>query len=176
MTVTTKIRIICAIILLFNLWLIGKYNISGITTLILTVGLVCFVEYFIIRNIPLEKLSKKELNRKLKRKTKIMIIKDIQSIQNCSKNIKYCYIIAAGLIYIPLFVSGSFTTELFPSLSLLLFGTLILGAIFHAILFLYIYFKYHNKVKNSYQHYLDFNKNKEMLINTIRTIDTKNKV
>ena len=123
-----------------------------------------------------EKLSEKELNSKLKRKIKIRIIHDIQSVQNISKYIKDCYLIAAGIIYIPLFVSNSFINELFLSLSLLLFGTLILGAFFHAILFLYIYFKNRNKVKNSYQHYLEPHKNKEILINIIRTIDSKSRM
>lgn len=159
---------------MFNLWLIGEYNIKGVLAGVLTFGFVFFVEYFIINNIPLEKLSEKELSLKLKRKIKMRIINDIQSQQNSSKYIKYCYIIAAGIIYIPLFVSDSFTNELFSSISLLLFGTLILGAFFHAILFLYIYLKHRNKVKNTYQHYLEPNKNKIMLINTIQTIDKKN--
>ena len=176
LTITTRIRIICGIILLFNLWLIGKYNIKGVLAGVLTFGFVYFVEYFIINNIPLEKLSEKELNSKLKRKIKIRIIHDIQSVQNISKYIKDCYLIAAGIIYIPLFVSNSFINELFLSLSLLLFGTLILGAFFHAILFLYIYFKNRNKVKNSYQHYLEPYKNKEILINIIRTIDSKSRM
>ncbi len=174
MTITKKYRIACGIILLFNLWLIGEYNIKGVLAGVLTFGFAFFVEYFIINNIPLEKLSEKELSLKLKRKIKMRIINDIQSLQNSSKYIKYCYIIAAGIIYIPLFVSDSFTNELFSSISLLLFGTLILGAFFHAILFIYIYLKHQNKVKNTYQHYLEPNKNKIMLINTIQTIDKKN--
>ncbi|UUM25969.1 hypothetical protein NQU59_09395 [Acinetobacter colistiniresistens] len=136
MTITKKYRIACGIILLFNLWLIGEYNIKGVLAGVLTFGFVFFVEYFIINNIPLEKLSEKELSLKLKRKIKMRIINDIQSLQNSSKYIKYCYIIAAGIIYIPLFVSDSFTNELFSSISLLLFGTLILGAFF-MLFFLY---------------------------------------
>ncbi|MCM1958047.1 hypothetical protein NCZ17_01495 [Acinetobacter modestus] len=176
MTITTKFRIACGIILLFNLWLIGEYNIKGMLAGVLTFGFVCFVEYFIINNIPLEKLSEKELNTKLKRKIKMRIINDIQSLQNSSKYIKYCYIMAAGIIYIPLFVSDSLTNNLFPSLSLLVFGTLILGAFFHAILFLCIYFKHQNKVKNAYLHYLDKSNNKDILIKRIQTIDSKNRV
>ncbi|MBJ8476494.1 hypothetical protein [Acinetobacter bereziniae] len=172
MTITTKIRFVYGIILLFNLWLIGEYNIKGLMTGFLTFGFVFIVEIFIINNLPLDKLSVQELRTKLKKKIKKRIIYDIQKIQNSSKYTKYCYIIAACIIYIPLFVTDSFTKELLSSLSLLILGTLILGAIFHTNLYIYIYFKNKNKFRNTYLVNLEKN-NKEVLINLIREIDKK---
>lgn len=173
MTITTIIRITYSIILLFNLWLIGNNNLQGIKVLILTFGLVFFVEYFIINNIPLEKLSEKELSIKIRRKVKHLVIKDIQSIQNGSKHIKYCYIVAASIIYIFLLISNYLSDELILSLFLLILGTLILGAFLHSILFLYIFLKHKNKIYESYEHLLKKSNNKILLINTIRFIDSK---
>lgn len=175
MTITTIIRVICGIILLVNLWLIGKYNIQGILVLILTIGLVLFFEYFIIDYIPLEKLSEKELTSKIKKKTKILIYKDINKIQQSSKYIKNCYFIAAAIAYIPLFVSNEFTNNLIPSLFIWAASTAILGGIFQTMLFLYIYFKNRNKVADVYQHYVPTSKNKDELINIVRALDLKNK-
>ncbi|MHA3060969.1 hypothetical protein ACX1N5_11185 [Acinetobacter sp. ANC 4636] len=175
MTITTIIRVICGIILLANLWLIGKYNIQGILVLVLTFGLVLFFEYFIIDYIPLEKLSEKELIRKIKKKTKILIYKDINKIQQSSKHIKNCYFIAAAIVYIPLFLSNELTNNLIPSLFIWAANALILGGVFQAMLFLYIYLKNRNKVTNLYQHYVSTSKNKDELINTIITLDLKSK-
>ncbi|MDM1757179.1 MULTISPECIES: hypothetical protein [unclassified Acinetobacter] len=49
MTRTTKLRIICGLILLFNLWLIGNYNIQGLPVFILTFGFAVVFEMLITR-------------------------------------------------------------------------------------------------------------------------------
>ncbi|WP_111894276.1 hypothetical protein [Acinetobacter sp. MB5] len=175
MTITTIIRVICGIILLVNLWLIGKYNIQGMLVLILTIGLVLFFEYFIIEYIPLEKLSEKELTSKIKKKTKILIYKDINKIQQSSKYIKNCYFIAAAIVYIPLFLSNELTHNFISSLFIWIASSLFLGALFQAMLFLYIYFKNRNKVADVYQHYAPISKNRDELINIVRALDLKNK-
>lgn len=45
----TKLRILGAAIILFNLWLIGQYSISGIPVLLMTFGFAIAFEYFVVR-------------------------------------------------------------------------------------------------------------------------------
>lgn len=49
----TKLRLVGGGILLFNLWVIGQYNIKGIPVLLLTFGFAAVFEYLIAR--PLSK-------------------------------------------------------------------------------------------------------------------------
>ena len=46
---TTKLRLIGGGILLFNLWLIGAYNLEGIPVLLLTVVFAVGYEYLVVR-------------------------------------------------------------------------------------------------------------------------------
>jgi hypothetical protein len=45
----TKLRLIGGLVLLFNLWLIGHYNLKGISVLLLTFGFAVAYEYIIVR-------------------------------------------------------------------------------------------------------------------------------
>ena len=49
MTKTTKLRLIGGLVLLFNLWLIGNYNLEGIPVLLLTFGFAVGYEYLVVR-------------------------------------------------------------------------------------------------------------------------------
>ncbi|MEO8391191.1 hypothetical protein [Polaromonas sp.] len=44
-----NLRILGASILLLNLWLIGRYNLTGITVLLLTFGFAIAFEFFVAR-------------------------------------------------------------------------------------------------------------------------------
>ena len=46
---TTKLRLIGGLVLLFNLWLIGQYNLKGIPVLLLTFGFAIGFEYLVVR-------------------------------------------------------------------------------------------------------------------------------
>jgi hypothetical protein len=46
---STKLRLVGGMILLFNLWLIGKYKLETIPVLLLTLGFAIGVEYFVVR-------------------------------------------------------------------------------------------------------------------------------
>ena len=46
---TTKLRLIGGVILLFNLWLIGRYKLEGIPMLLLTFGFAVGFEYLVVR-------------------------------------------------------------------------------------------------------------------------------
>ena len=46
---TTTLRLIGGVILLFNLWLIGQYRLSGIPVLLLTFGFAVGYEYLVVR-------------------------------------------------------------------------------------------------------------------------------
>lgn len=46
---TTKLRLIGGGILLFNLWLIGSYNLEGVPVLLLTFGFAVGYEYLVVR-------------------------------------------------------------------------------------------------------------------------------
>lgn len=54
---TTKLRMIGGLVLLFNLWLIGNYNLKGIPVLLLTFGFVAGYEYLVVR--PASKAAEK---------------------------------------------------------------------------------------------------------------------
>lgn len=45
----TKLRLVGGAILLFNLWLIGQYNVSGIPVMLLTIGFAVAYEFFVVR-------------------------------------------------------------------------------------------------------------------------------
>ena len=45
----TKLRLIGGVVLLFNLWLIGNYNLGGIAVLLLTFGFAGGYEYLVVR-------------------------------------------------------------------------------------------------------------------------------
>ena len=46
---TTKLRLIGGGVLLFILWLIGNYNIEGVTVLVVTFGFAAGYEYLVVR-------------------------------------------------------------------------------------------------------------------------------
>jgi hypothetical protein len=46
---TTKLRLVGGVVLLFNLWLIGQYNLSGIPVLLLTLGFTVGYEFLVVR-------------------------------------------------------------------------------------------------------------------------------
>ena len=46
---TTKLRLIGGVMLLFNLWLIGRYNLQGIPVLLLTFGFAFGYEFIVVR-------------------------------------------------------------------------------------------------------------------------------
>ncbi|MDP1593943.1 MAG: hypothetical protein Q8L80_06855 [Gallionella sp.] len=52
MKITTKLRLIGAVILFFNLWVVGRYSIEGIPVLFLTFGFAVGFEYFVVRKWP----------------------------------------------------------------------------------------------------------------------------
>lgn len=58
MTKTTKLRLIGGLVLLFNLWAIGNYNLTGIPVLLATFGFAAGYEYLIVR--PVSKATEKE--------------------------------------------------------------------------------------------------------------------
>jgi hypothetical protein len=45
----TKLRLVGGAVLLFNVWLIGQYNLSGIPVLLLTFGFAVGYEFFVVR-------------------------------------------------------------------------------------------------------------------------------
>ncbi len=45
----TKLRLAGGLVLLFNLWLIGRYNLEGIPVLLLTFGFAAVYEYLVVR-------------------------------------------------------------------------------------------------------------------------------
>ena len=49
MTKATKLRLVGGAILLFNLWLIGQFKISGIAVLLLTIGFAVGFEFLVVR-------------------------------------------------------------------------------------------------------------------------------
>ena len=51
---TTKLRLIGAAILLFNLIAIGFYNLEGVPVLLLTFGFAGAYEYFVVRSVKLK--------------------------------------------------------------------------------------------------------------------------
>lgn len=49
MKTRTKLRVIGGIILMFNLWLIGRYSIDGLPSILMTLGFAAAYEYAIVR-------------------------------------------------------------------------------------------------------------------------------
>lgn len=49
MKTTTKLRLFGGAILLFNLWLIGQYNLQGLPVLLLTFGFAVGFEFLVVR-------------------------------------------------------------------------------------------------------------------------------
>ena len=47
----SKLRLIGGLVLLFNLWLIGHYNLEGIPVLLLTFGFAAGYEYLVVRPV-----------------------------------------------------------------------------------------------------------------------------
>jgi hypothetical protein len=48
---TTKLRLFGGAVLLFNLWLIGAYNLEGIPVLLLTFGFAIGFELLVVRPV-----------------------------------------------------------------------------------------------------------------------------
>ena len=48
---TTKLRLFGGLILIFNLWLIGHYNLSGVPVLLLTVGFAVGYDFLVVRPV-----------------------------------------------------------------------------------------------------------------------------
>lgn len=53
MQTSTKLRLFGGAVLLFNLWLIGHFNIEGVAVLLLTIGFAVAFEFAVVR--PLSK-------------------------------------------------------------------------------------------------------------------------
>jgi hypothetical protein len=49
MKTSTKLRLLGAAIIIFNLWLIGHFNISGLPVLLLTLGVAIGFEVWLVR-------------------------------------------------------------------------------------------------------------------------------
>lgn len=63
MNKTVKLRLAGSAILLFNLWLIGRFNMNGPAVAVITIGFVIAYEYFVVRRSVVassEKCSNKE--------------------------------------------------------------------------------------------------------------------
>ena len=54
---STKLRLFGGAVLLFNLWLIGQYNLEGVPVLLLTFGFAIAYELLVVRPI-----SKSDVN------------------------------------------------------------------------------------------------------------------
>ena len=54
---STKLRLVGGLILLFNLWLIGQYNIEGLPVLLMTIGFALVFEFAFVR--PVSKSTEK---------------------------------------------------------------------------------------------------------------------
>jgi len=52
---STKLRLFGGAVLIFNLWLIGRYNLSGIPVLLLTFGFAAGFEFLVVRPLSKEK-------------------------------------------------------------------------------------------------------------------------
>ena len=48
---TTKLRLFGGLVILFNLWLIGRYNLEGLPVLLLTLGFAIGYEFLVVRSI-----------------------------------------------------------------------------------------------------------------------------
>jgi hypothetical protein len=46
---STKLRIFGGVVLLFNLWLIGRYSLEGVLVLLLTFGFAIGYEFLVVR-------------------------------------------------------------------------------------------------------------------------------
>ena len=55
---STKLRLFGGAVLLFNLWLIGRYNLEGVPVLLLTFGFAIGFEYLVVR--PMTKVKKED--------------------------------------------------------------------------------------------------------------------
>jgi len=57
---STKLRLFGGAVLIFNLWLIGRYNLSGIPVLLLTFGFAFGFEFLVVRPSSKEKEDTKK--------------------------------------------------------------------------------------------------------------------
>ena len=48
---STKLRLVGIFIVLFNLWLVGQYDIEGFPVLLMTVGFALVFEYALVRPV-----------------------------------------------------------------------------------------------------------------------------
>lgn len=48
---STKLRLFGGVVLLFNLWLIGQYNLEGVPVLLLTFGFAIGYEFLVVRPV-----------------------------------------------------------------------------------------------------------------------------
>jgi hypothetical protein len=55
---STKLRLFGGAVILFNLWLIGRYNLGGIPVLLLTFGFAGGFEYLVVRPVSKTEKSK----------------------------------------------------------------------------------------------------------------------
>ena len=49
-----QLRILGGIIILFNLWLIGHYQLEGLMILVLTAGVALFFEFVVVRSFAVD--------------------------------------------------------------------------------------------------------------------------
>lgn len=48
---STRMRLFGAVVILFNLWLIGRYNLEGVAVLLLTFGFAIGYELMVVRPV-----------------------------------------------------------------------------------------------------------------------------
>lgn len=61
MKTTTKLRLFGGMALLFNLWLIGEYNLHGVPVFLLTAGFAVVFEFLVVKPIASAEQKSKNL-------------------------------------------------------------------------------------------------------------------
>lgn len=56
----TQLRILGGVIILFNLWFIGNYQIEGVVILLMTLGVALLFEFVIVKNFASDRIDKKQ--------------------------------------------------------------------------------------------------------------------
>jgi hypothetical protein len=51
MKIATKLRLFGGVVLLFNIWMIGRYKLEGFVVFLLTLGFAAGYEYFVVRSV-----------------------------------------------------------------------------------------------------------------------------
>lgn len=51
MKIATKLRLFGGVVLLFNIWMIGRYKLESFVVFLLTLGFAAGYEYFVVRSV-----------------------------------------------------------------------------------------------------------------------------